>query len=207
MPAALNNPQAELRGELFDTGDLAAGTLDGRLLFTMGCHSGFAASNAVFGLAVSQDSPLASDFAETAADEGAIAWIGQTTYGLGDTVVVAYSERLHALFAEALHGRASVLPGKQLFNPTTGRALVAAKQQYLGPSSGTVLTLYDEKVSISTTHYGLPMYRYGPDAPASPPADPLAGHDRSGHRTEGCVVRRQPAARAGDDRRTVTTTA
>ncbi len=162
LPAALDNAPAHLDGDLFTTGDIPAGKLDGRLLFTMGCHSGFAAANAIFGPAVgAQTTPgLAEDFAETTAEEGAVAYIGNTGYGLGDTVVVAYSERLHALFADALRGR------------TTGKALVTAKQQYIGVASGTVLTLYDEKVSVEATHYGLPMYRYGPDVPAAPPASP-----------------------------------
>ena len=175
LPASLDNPQVtfDARGELFTAADLASGNLDGRLLFTMGCHSGYAAANAIFGTAVAAENPLAADFAETAAADGAVAYVAETTYGLGDTVIVAYSERLHALFAEALHGRTPLLPGRSLEAPTTGRALVAAKQQYLGPASGTVLTPYDEKVSIGVVHYGLPMYRYGPDQPTTPPADPL----------------------------------
>jgi CSLREA domain-containing protein len=147
---------ARLQDELFTTEDIPAGSLDGRLLFTMGCHSGFAAANAVFGL-----SALSSDFAETVAANGGVGYIGNTGYGLGDTAIVAYSERLHQLFAAGLRGR------------TIGAALVAAKQQYIGIAAGTVITLYDEKVSVEATHYGLPMYRYGPDVPPAEKPDPL----------------------------------
>jgi uncharacterized protein YjbI with pentapeptide repeats len=147
---------ADKQDDLFTTDDIPAGSLDGRLLFTMGCHSGFAAANAVFGL-----NALSSDFAETAAANGAVSYIGNTGYGLGDTVIVGYSERLHALFAAALRGR------------TIGKALVTAKQQYIGIGAGSVLTLYDEKVSVEATNYGLPMYRYGPDVPKEEAEDPL----------------------------------
>ena len=50
---------------------------------------------------------------------GAIGYIAQSTFGLGETAGVAYSEKLHALLAERLDG-----------SLTVGQALVFAKQEY-----------------------------------------------------------------------------
>ena len=88
-------------------------------------------------------------------------FIGHTTYGYGDTEIVAYSERLAQLFAANVAA---------MFDPTAtdapaslGAAVRDAKQRYLG---GTlVLTPYDEKIMQSWTYYGLPMYTLGDIVP------------------------------------------
>jgi uncharacterized protein YjbI with pentapeptide repeats len=121
--------------------------------FTVGCHAGLSVSDVQLGLPV-------RDWAQLAAGNGS-QWIGHTTYGYGDTEIVAYSERLAALFA------GNVAAHVQGSGPATlGAAVRDAKQAYL---AGTlVLTPYDEKILQSWTYYGLPMYRLGNEVPVIP---------------------------------------
>jgi Tol biopolymer transport system component len=133
---------------LFSIGDVEAGRLDGRILFTMGCHAGLAVPDGYVGT----QSDLAGDWAQTFGAEKAV-FVGNTGYGYGDDTAVALSERLMALYAEHLDGTLTV-----------GEALAAAKHAYVG-SMGNYGS-YDEKVVQQTVFYGLPMYRLG-----TPPTD------------------------------------
>ncbi len=152
LPAAEN--AANRQSNLVTTADITA-AMSGRLGFSLGCHSGLAVSDAIFGAA----NLLSSDWAQAMLGQGAAGWIGNTGYGLGDTTDVAYSERLHALFARKLDGTL-----------TLGQALEQAKQDYLGTSA--VLTGYDAKVMMEATLYGLPMLRLGSGIPPAPPPPP-----------------------------------
>ena len=78
----------------------------GRLGFSIGCHSGLAVSTRSSAPPTSWRRLGAGD-----ARPGAVGWIGNTGYGLGDTTVVAYSERLHALFSRKLDGTMTDRPG------------------------------------------------------------------------------------------------
>jgi Tol biopolymer transport system component len=128
-----------------------------RILFSMGCHSGLPTSDAIYGAT----DPLAKDWAQTFLAGGAFAWVGNTGYGLGDTVEVAYTERLHAHFSGNLDG-----------SLTLGEAFAQAKQEYLAQLG--VIAGYDAKVLMEATLYGLPMLKVGSGAPpASPPALPI----------------------------------
>jgi hypothetical protein len=156
LPAAEN--QAKREANLYvsqDILDRGAGAVDQRVLFSMGCHSGLAISDQIYGAG----DPLAKDWSQAFLAGGAFAWIGNNGYGLGDTVEVAYSERLHALLARNI----DELP--------LGEALAQAKQEYL--STLGVVSPYDAKVVMETTLFGLPMLRVGTGTPpATPPPPP-----------------------------------
>jgi hypothetical protein len=130
----------------------------GSVIFTMGCHAGLSVSDVQLGF-TGDDGIL--DWAEMFG-QGDNQFIGHTTYGYGDTQVVAYSERLAAIYARYLADMALGTPGA----PTSlGEALQRTKTDYL--SSTLVLTPYDEKVLQSFTYYGLPMYGLGGSGMAS----------------------------------------
>ena len=162
LPAAGDNNPNE---PLFDTGDVTAQAekLAGRILFSMGCHSGTSAPD--FYLGTSGGDAL--DWPQAFAQQRAI-WVANTGFGYGDTAAVAYSEKLMARFASALRdGRGA------------GEALRMAKQRYLGEG---LSNSYDAKVLSQTVFYGLPMFRVGPGEPpvvtpslVTPTPDPAAG--------------------------------
>ena len=87
---------------------------------------------------------------------GAIEFMGNTGFGLGDTAAVAYSERLNQLFAQRLNGTMSI-----------GEALEYAKQEYIGDLG--VVSPYDAKVGNEATLYGIPTYRLGTGTPPAAP--------------------------------------
>ena len=111
-----------------------------RILFTMGCHAGYN----VAGLVV--PASLDGDWPQTFAAQQAV-YVANTTYGLGDTAAVAYSEQVMANFAHYLNG-----------TMTVGEAYANAISDYFG-GLGTV-SPYDEKAGEAATLYGLPMYRF-----------------------------------------------
>ena len=138
------------RGTLFSSSQMAAKSLTGRFVFTMGCHAGLSVSDIIVGASDSRH----LDWAQVYGAGGAL-FAGNTGFGYGDTTGVAYSEKLMALLAKRLDGSLSA-----------GDALTFAKNDFkasLGP-----IDVYDEKVISETTFYGLPMYRVGPAA-ALPP--------------------------------------
>ena len=92
-------------------------------------------------------------------------WVGHTTYGYGDTEIVAYSERLATCSPATspdIRPRADGAP------TSLGAAVRDAKQRYL--ASTLVLTPYDEKILQSWTYYGLPMYTIGNRRPHRAPS-------------------------------------
>ena len=150
LPADENAAQRETI--LYTTADLAGRSTAGRVIFTMGCHSALPVSDFVLG------DPLKQDWAQAYAQSGAIVYMGNTGYGLGDTAAVLYSEKLNVLFADRLDG-----------SMTIGQALAFAKQEYAATptQSGYHLKVIDE-----ATMMGLPMYRIGTGTTA-PPATPV----------------------------------
>ena len=145
------------------------------LIFTMGCHAGLSIDDVQVGFA-------APDWAQTYAFDAPAAGIdpttnlyaAHTTYGYGDTDIVAYSERLLELFSEQV--AALIDPSLGTPPDSVGEALRNAKQEYLATS--LVLTPYDEKILQSLTYYGLPMYDISsgesPVAAAAAFAEPTA---------------------------------
>jgi MBG domain (YGX type) len=154
LPADQNAGGTE--NNLFTTADvtaLGANAAAGRIIFSMGCHSGVSVADVVF------PNALGSDWAQTWAGAGAIDWVGNTGYGLGDTDAVAYSERLNQLLAQNLDG-----------SMTVGEALTYAKQEYGAIPS---ISGYDVKVINEASMYGLPMYRFGTGGTGAATPTPL----------------------------------
>jgi PKD repeat protein len=134
-----------------------------RIAFSMGCHAGLnvpdrGALEADPGIGV--DSAL--DFPQAMARQRAV-YIASTGFGLGDDEGIGGTERLMLLYAQQL------VSGQV----DAGAALVAAKQAYL--QSLAPMTVYDEKSSIQTVFYGLPMYRVV-TAASPPPVAAVAAH-------------------------------
>ena len=142
---------------LYTTADLAGRSTAGRVIFTMGCHSALPVSDFVLG------SALNADWSQAYAQSGAVIYMGNTGYGLGDTAAVLYSEKLNLLFADRLDG-----------SMTVGQALAFAKQEYAATptQSGYHLKVIDE-----ATMMGLPMYRVGTGAIAPPPTPAVTTTD------------------------------
>ena len=103
---------------------LAATLPDGaRLVFSMGCHSGLAVSDAASVAVTSAD-----DLAAAMTARGA-AYVAATGYGYGDQVSIGLHERLMTLFAAELDGSVSL-----------GDALRNAKQAYFASQASTAHT-------------------------------------------------------------------
>ncbi|MFC1951114.1 PKD domain-containing protein [Chloroflexota bacterium] len=128
-------------GEPFYSDQILASSLEGKLVFSMGCHSGLSVDDSV-----SEPGDSALDFPQVFSQRSAW-YVGNTGYGYGDSDIVALSEELMRNFAWALGDGESA---------AVGQALVAAKQQYF-LSMGTY-GAFDEKILIESTLYGLPMY-------------------------------------------------
>ena len=147
LPKAADDAGTFTNADLVTAADLA-GALNSSLVFSVGCHAGLSVSD------VQLDLP-ALDWSQLNA-QGANQWVAHTTYGYGDTEIVAYSERLAQLFAGNV---AAMMSAADLAPTSLGEAVRQAKQRYL---AGTlVLTPYDEKILQSWTYYGLPMYTLG----------------------------------------------
>jgi Tol biopolymer transport system component len=155
LPADENAAQRE--EILYTTADLAGRSTSGRVIFTVGCHSVLPVSDFVFG------NVLNADWAQAYAQSGAVVYMGNTGYGLGDTAAVLYSEKLSLLFADRLDG-----------SMTVGQALAFAKQEYAATptQSGYHLKVIDE-----ATLMGLPMYRVGTGSTPAPPTPAVTTTD------------------------------
>ncbi len=149
---ALETPQ----GDTVLADDLATALPDGaRLVFSMGCHTGLAISDAVVGSGAAAD-----DLAAAIAGDGAV-YVAASGYGYGDEFSVGLQERLMTLFAGELDGAVSV-----------GDALRNAKQAYFAGQG--LYGSYDEKALSSTILYGLPMFAVGTERPLRPVPEPGA---------------------------------
>jgi len=116
---------------------------DGAVLgFSVGCHSGFSAHDPDF-------DANSQDFAQAMNARGAF-WIGNTGYGIGDGSGISYSEDLALRFAGYL---ADGITGSGI---EAGRALMLAKQAYIGEAAPGSFDVYDLKVMMESTLYGLP---------------------------------------------------
>jgi hypothetical protein len=145
----------ELANAAGSTGDLP---LKNDLSFTLGCHAGMNIPDGdVTLLDPSSGIDNSLDFAQAMARQGSV-YIASTGYGLAGVNSIAGTEKLLAVFAEELST-----------SLTVGIALRNAKQRYLSELS--TVTEYDEKASIQTTLYGLPMYKLNfPNPPAPSPS-------------------------------------
>ncbi|MEA3401584.1 MAG: hypothetical protein U9R79_10125, partial [Armatimonadota bacterium] len=127
----------------------------GALLFSVGCHAGLNVPDAW------DDSGHALDFSQAFARSGST-WLANTGYGYGMDDAAALSERLMGDFVEEL-GSGSDVP--------IGQALVRAKQRYINSAGAGSLGLYDEKILVESTLYGLPMARVSVPTPTGSTSD------------------------------------
>ncbi|MBI4932966.1 MAG: pre-peptidase C-terminal domain-containing protein [Actinobacteria bacterium] len=134
-----------------------AASLVQSLVFSMGCHSGFSASDILIG-------STNADWAQELGQDGAL-FVGNTGFGYGDTKTVAYSEHLMELFAQQVTSPLDLPSENGAASSTVGQALTWAKNAYIAQLQ--TLSVYDEKALQESTFYGLPFYRVGL------PADPL----------------------------------
>ena len=158
LPAVDNSSGVDTN--LFTTTDIrnSLSSFAGRLLFSMGCHSGLDIDDAEVGPSIDATGPV-DDWAKTFADAGAL-WVGNTGYGYADTDTIAYSAKLMAEFAANINGTATI-----------GEALTEADQQYA--AGNAILSPYDLKALMESTLYGLPMYNLNrPGTPVTPPSGP-----------------------------------
>jgi CSLREA domain-containing protein len=116
----------------------STGALVNRLVFSMGCHSGLSVSDAIV-------TANTYDWPQAYAHNGVGAYLGNTGFGYGDSLVVAYSEQLDSIFARKIAA-----------GSTVGNAVAAAKQEYFAGLG--VFGVYDEKAMAEFTLYGLPMW-------------------------------------------------
>src|SRR5204863_8044842 len=129
----------------------AASTYVNQIIFSMGCHAGLSVPDE------SVTNPLTQpDFAQAFAQRGAATWVANTGYGYGDDSAVAETEQLMLFLTQEMGSQASV---------SVGQALVTAKQRYLGSAPAGGFGLYDEKVLLEATLYGLPMLKVSLPAP------------------------------------------
>jgi Tol biopolymer transport system component len=126
---------------LFTTTDLTGSSAStaNKLVFSMGCHAGLSVADSIV-------TASNLDWPEAFAQKSAGAFLGNTGFGFGDSLVVAYSEEVDKLFAQRIAAGSSV-----------GDALAAAKQAYYGELG--VFGVYDEKAMAEFTLYGLPMWK------------------------------------------------
>lgn len=164
LPAAGNASPGT--ADLVTTADVPSqpDALLGRLLFTMGCHAGLNVPDVIVTSPSPGQAASLADWAQTYAKAGAAGYVGNTGYGYGDTLSVAYSERLMQLFAQRLDG-----------GLTIGQAMTFAKQEYF--ASLGAYGEYDLKAMSEAVFYGLPMYRI--DTGVAGPARSLASVQQS----------------------------
>ena len=130
-------PQASAPGE-----PPAASTLAGALIFMIGCHAGGNLPASYYG--------DVADWADVFAPAGG--FVGNTGYGLANSISTALSERLLGLYANWI----GVSSGGN--RVSAAGALAYAKQSYLGGLG--LYSGYDEKVLMEAVYYGLPMYTF-----------------------------------------------
>ncbi|MEX2646889.1 MAG: PxKF domain-containing protein [Gaiellaceae bacterium] len=141
----------------------------GRIAFTVGCNAGQNVADTL--IRNFSSSPLVAedqarrlrDWAQSWAHQGTAVYIGNTSFGYGDTDFVALSEKLGDFFAERLPQDTSM-----------GQKLVAVKHEYFN-QMGTY-GVFDEKALVEWTLFGLPHYRPSsgttPTFPAAPATSP-----------------------------------
>lgn len=119
-----------------------ASTLAGALIFMIGCHAGGNLPTSYYG--------NVADWADVFAPAGG--FVGNTGYGLANSVSTALSERLLGLYSNWV----GVTTGGN--RVSAAGALTYAKQSYLGGLG--LYSGYDEKVLMEAVYYGLPMYTF-----------------------------------------------
>ena len=135
------------------------------LIYSIGCHSGLSAPDSAFSTAETQ-----ADFPQAVLKQGGN-WIGNTGYGYADTELIGYSERLSLKFTEAL-GRYERDGNGDGVGREIGDAMARAKREYLLTNGSSTLTVFDEKILVGMTLYGLPFIRVKVPMFYAPPSHP-----------------------------------
>jgi hypothetical protein len=115
-----------------------------QVAYSAGCHAGLNIPDPSVA-----DPSSAPDFPQALASEGMAVWMANTGFGYGIDDTIALTERLLQYLTQELGLQVPV---------TTGQALVNAKQRFAGSATLEGFSVYDEKVMIELTHYGLPMH-------------------------------------------------
>jgi hypothetical protein len=161
-PPAVRDP-LNPAGSRVTTADVDNGTLNGAVVFSMGCHSGLNVPDIVVG----PSNPATRDWAQSLSAKKAT-FVGQTGFGYGLQDAIALSEDIMLGFAKNL-----------TTTMTIGQALAFAKHDYLGGLG--VYGVYDEKALAQATMYGLPNWKVGTGAiPGTGPSLPLTTDERTG---------------------------
>jgi hypothetical protein len=153
-----------------------------RICYSVGCHSGLnvegaqtnETGNTRTSLKPGVDALYLADFAQAYNKQGGNL-IGNTGYGYGDYDLIAYTERLSALYSAEL-GRNVTNDNGQYIGQTAGMGLVDAKQRYI--ENATSIDVYDVKSLMQATFYGLPFLRVKVPNPTAIPIEDL-GPDKT----------------------------
>jgi hypothetical protein len=122
------------------------------LIYATGCHAGLN----VLDEDIAENAPeVRADFPSAVLKQGGN-WIGPTSYSYGDAFQLGYTEELAWRFAQVLGTNINTSAYRGM---SIGQALLQAKQQYLQNVGPGGLNVYDEKVLLATTLYGLPFIR------------------------------------------------
>ncbi len=138
--------------ELVDSGLDLTNTVN----FSSGCHSGYNLVNPHAGIVYDLD------WAQAFAQKGGHLIAG-TGFQYGDADLTEYGERLYINFARELRTGQPV---------PIGKALVAAKQEYLLDTTVEIDGVFEKTILVSTL-FGLPMFEVTMEAP-SEPREPVA---------------------------------
>jgi hypothetical protein len=153
LPAQPAWPYVDVN-DLVKNTDLLGGNITDQIAYSMGCHATLNVPDDFV-----SDPTRHPDLSQVFAQKGAAAWIGNLGYGYGIDDAVAFSEELNLLFTEQL-GTVDSKP--------VGKALMEAKQRYVGVRAATGFGVYDEKSMTEATLFGLPMVTVsGLGAPAA----------------------------------------
>jgi hypothetical protein len=131
--------------DLFYNTDLA--NVADQIAYSTGCHGGLNIPD--YQVNPGDINNISTpDFPQVFAQQNARAWIANTGYGYGMDDAVTNSELLMLFFTENMGAASGV---------SIGQALVDAKQRYVGSVPAGGFGIYDEKILIESTLYGLPM--------------------------------------------------
>ena len=125
--------------------DLVNSTVDleNSVVWTSGCHTGYNLVNPHAGFV----NPF--DWGQAFAQKGAN-FIGGTGFQYGDAELTEYGERLYLTFTQEMRGDNNTpVP--------IGKALVRAKQEYLGDATAEIDGVYEKTIVVSTL-FGFPMF-------------------------------------------------
>lgn len=152
--ARLLPPAATDTAGLFTATDIGNGnTLPGRIIWSMGCHSGVNLPDSLV-----SDPLKAFDWAQAVASKNTAVFVAQNGFGLGlQPPAVGLSEQLMKRFALRMAQYAAANESGSSPLRSLGRALAAAKKDYVGQIG--LYGVYDEKVVHEATFYGLPFFQ------------------------------------------------